>query len=68
MPSPGTDPKIHSFQDGEVGYEYVEFPPETVFLESIAINNTYKPGVGYVPALLQVKNATSGEYVYEQHV
>jgi hypothetical protein len=50
--------------DAQVGYSYIEFPDDTFFMESMAQNEAYRPGVAYVP----VQRYASGQeesHLYE---
>lgn len=49
IPSPKNDTEIFKLTDEGIA-EYVEFPSDTIFLESIASNATYKQGTAYVAA------------------
>lgn len=43
--------KLHKVADKDVGYHYIELPPDTLFVESAAHNDLWEPGVAYVPVL-----------------
>lgn len=45
-PSPSS---VLRLTDAEVGYHYCELPDDTIFAESIAKNDSFRPGVGFVP-------------------
>jgi len=47
-PSPATT-SIHRLTDAECGYSYIEFPPDTFFMESLSQNETFAPGVAFIP-------------------
>lgn len=50
--------------DVEVGYSYVEFPDDTFFMESMAQNESFRPGVAYVPVQRYV-NGQEESHLYE---
>lgn len=56
--------KAIQLKDSEVGFSYIEFPEDTFFLESLAQNAAYKPGVAYVPAQRFV-NGEEQSHLYE---
>ena len=64
-PCPGDDSEVFRITDEGIG-SYIEFPPDTIFLESMAGNETFAPGVGYIVA--QRKTGPDGQpesWVYE---
>lgn len=65
VPSPGTDDQLFKLTD-EGAAQYIEFPKDTIFIESVASNETFAKGVGYVAA--QRKSGPDGQpesWVYE---
>jgi hypothetical protein len=66
VPSPGSDDAIIRLTDEGIS-EFIDFPEDTVFMESIAQNQTYAKGVGYVPVQRNWVNAT-GVVVKETHI
>ena len=65
VPSPGNDSEIFRFTDEGIA-QYVEFPKDTIFIESIASNESFNKGVGYVAA--QRKSGPGGapeSFIYE---
>jgi hypothetical protein len=48
IPSPAAT-GVKKLKDRGIG-RYIEFPEDTIFMESLAQNSTYKAGVAYVPA------------------
>lgn len=63
IPCPASIPPIQ-LTDKDVGYEYIEFPDDTIFLESMSSNTKFKPHVAFVPAqrVVQGKEET---HLYE---
>lgn len=68
VPSPGTDPNIVKLTDEGIA-SYIEFPPDTIFLESVAHNVGFKKGVAYVPAQRRIRGQGKDEhpqtFIYE---
>mmetsp|Transcript_11371 Transcript_11371/g.32644 ORF Transcript_11371/g.32644 Transcript_11371/m.32644 type:complete len:439 (+) Transcript_11371:170-1486(+) len=68
LPAPVPDtPNYHKWTDADVGAEYIEFPEDTVFMESAAMNAAYKPGVAYIPCQ-RVLPTDDGDTVLESFV
>lgn len=63
VPCPGTIAPI-KLKDKDVGYSYIEFPEDTIFLESMSSNSKFRPHVAYVPAQ-RVVNGVEETHLYE---
>jgi hypothetical protein len=50
--------------DAQVGYSYIEFPEDTFYMESMAQNTAFRPGVAYVPVQRYV-NGQEESHLYE---
>jgi hypothetical protein len=62
IPSPADG--VIRLTDKDLGASYVEFPEDTFFLESLAQNTAYAPGVAYVPAQRLI-NGKEESHLYE---
>ena len=63
IPSPGTV-KPAQLKDKDVGYSFIEFPEDTIFLESFSANPQFRPHVAYVPAQ-RIVNGVEETHLYE---
>ena len=65
LPSPA-DGSVR-LKDSDAGYKYIEFPEDTIFLESTAINADFRKGVAYVPVQRKV-GGSGGTKRLESHL
>jgi hypothetical protein len=69
IPSPGAPgAKVVTFTDEELEAQYIELPPDTIFVESLAQNPSYAPGMAYLPVQRLVDNDRTETHVYEIRV
>lgn len=63
VPSPATAPPV-KLKDSDCDYSFVEFPTDTIFLESVSTNSSFRPHVAYVPAQRLI-NGVEETHLYE---
>jgi hypothetical protein len=63
VPSPAKRTPV-KLTDAQVGYSYIEFPEDTFYMESMAQNEAFRPGVAYVPVQRYV-NGQEESHLYE---
>ena len=63
VPSPSTVPPIR-LKDSDCKYSYIEFPQDTIFLESVSTNTSFRPHSAFVPAQ-RVINGEEQTHLYE---
>ena len=64
VPSPATVPPV-KLKDSDCDYSFVEFPKDTIFLESVSTNSRFRSHVAYVPAQRMVDGKVEETHLYE---
>lgn len=64
IPCPKNSDIVH-LTDAQVGYQYVELPEDTSWIEAMACNENYKKGISYYPVQRRRPDGSLVTHIYE---